>query len=60
MDGLTKTAVILANIGAINWGLDTLGYNVVDMILGAGSTLAMVVYYLVAVSGIYALVKVFK
>ncbi len=59
MDGLTKTAVILANIGAINWGLTTLGFNVVELILGVG-LLAQIVYYVIAVSGIYALYTVFK
>lgn len=58
MKGLLKAAVILANIGAINWGLTTLGYNLVDMLLGAG-VIAQIVYYVIAVSGIYALYTVF-
>lgn len=60
MNGWTKVALILANIGALNWGLDTLGFNVVDVILGAGSVLSQIVYYLVAICGIFGLYKVLK
>ncbi len=54
-----KTALVLAAIGAINWGLAELNFNVVDLILGSG-TIASIVYYVVGLCGIYALVKAFK
>lgn len=55
-----KTALILAAIGAINWGLNELGWNAVDKILGFVDWLPMVVYYVVALCGIYALIQAFK
>lgn len=56
-----KTAMTLAAIGAINWGLTVLGYNAVEMLLGwAGMMVVNVVYALVAVSGLYTLYLIFK
>ena len=56
-----KTALVLAAIGAINWGLNELGWNAVTGLLGwAGDTVVMIVYYLVGLCGVYALVKAFK
>ena len=55
-----KVALILAAIGAINWGLNELGWNLVDNLLGFVSWLPMAVYYLIALCGIYALIKAFK
>ena len=62
MKGLDKTAFILANIGAINWGLNALGWNAVDKLIGswAGATIAMIVYYIIALCGIWGLVKIFS
>jgi uncharacterized membrane protein YuzA (DUF378 family) len=61
MTWYSKTALVLANIGAINWGLDALGWNAVEKLIGswAGATVELIVYYLVALCGIYALYKVF-
>ncbi|MEK6757596.1 MAG: DUF378 domain-containing protein [Nanoarchaeota archaeon] len=55
-----KIALVLANIGAINWGLDELGYNVVDLLLGSVPILVTIIYYVIAVCGIWGLVKLFK
>jgi len=61
MEGLYKTALVLTAIGAINWGLTELGWNLVDKLIGSWSGLvASIVYYLVGLSGIWALVKIFK
>lgn len=49
---LNKIAFVLVIVGALNWGLTAFGYNLVDMIFGMGSTIAMVVYVLVAVSAL--------
>lgn len=46
-------AFILVIIGGLNWGLAAIGYNVVDMILGMGSTISQLVYILVGLSAIY-------
>lgn len=61
MTWYAKTALTLSAIGAINWGLDKLGWNAVDKLVGSWSTgTATAVYYIVALCGIYALVKVYK
>lgn len=54
---LNKIAFVLVIVGGLNWGLHAFGYNLVDMIFGMGSTIAMIVYVLVALS---ALVLVFN
>ena len=48
-------AFLLAMVGAINWGLTALGFNVVNMILGGVPAVEMVVYLLVGASGVYIL-----
>ena len=61
MSGWTKTALVLANIGALNWGLNELGWNAVPGLLGwAGDVTVMMVYYIVALCGLYGLYAVFK
>lgn len=56
-----KTAMVLAAIGAINWGLAELGWNAVPGLLGwAGDVTVMIVYYIIALCGIWALVKAFQ
>jgi uncharacterized membrane protein YuzA (DUF378 family) len=56
-----KTALVLANIGAINWGLAQLNWDAVAKLVGSWSPgTATVVYYLVAVCGLYGLFAVFK
>jgi len=56
-----KTALVLAAIGAINWGLNEIGWNAVDALVGSWSAgIASVVYYLVGICGIYALYKAFQ
>ena len=44
----------LVIIGALNWGLVAIGYNLVSWILGVG-TLARIVYGLVGLAGLYKL-----
>jgi len=53
--------MILAAIGAINWGLTVLGWNAVELLLGwAGTIVVNLVYAIVAISGVYSLFLVFK
>ena len=56
MKTLHIVAFVLLIVGGLNWGLSAIGYNVVDMLLGAGSTLAQVVYMLVGLSALLILV----
>jgi uncharacterized membrane protein YuzA (DUF378 family) len=55
-----KTALILAAIGAINWGLTELGFNLVSAIFDSWAPIiATIVYYLVGISGLVVLIKLF-
>jgi uncharacterized membrane protein YuzA (DUF378 family) len=61
MSWYEKTALILVAIGAINWGLVQLGWNAVDSLIGSWSPgLAIVIYWIVALCGVWALVKALK
>ena len=54
-------AAILVVIGALNWGLVGLfELNIVESIFGSIAWLATVVYVLVALAGIWVLIKLFK
>ena len=53
MKTVEMVAFWLVVVGAVNWGLAALGFNVVDMLLGVDSMLAKVVYLLVGASGVY-------
>jgi uncharacterized membrane protein YuzA (DUF378 family) len=61
MDTLTKTAVVLANIGAINWGLVAMNFNLVEWLANLVTlpALATIIYALVGISGVYCLAKLF-
>lgn len=54
MKALHAIAFILVVVGALNWGLvGAAGWNLVDMLLGAGSMLSKIVYVVVGVSGLF-------
>lgn len=55
-----KIILILAAIGAINWGLAAFGYDLVDLILGSIPTVATIVYVVIGLCGIWALIKILK
>lgn len=57
LDNVVKTLVI---VGAINWGLHAYDWNIVDKVLGLGSTPAMVVYVLVGLAGLKMLYDTFN
>lgn len=59
MNALTKVAVVLANIGAINWGLAAIGPKVELVHYLSIPWLITTVYALVGISGLYCLVKMF-
>ena len=58
-------AFILLAVGGLNWGLIGLGWlvgnganwNVVEMVLGAGSTLSGIVYILVGLSAVWLAIE---
>ena len=55
-----KTALVLANVGAINWGLFALSPKAELIQYLSVSWLITLVYALVGISGLYALFKVFQ
>jgi len=55
-----KFGILIASIGALNWGATALGFNVVEKFLGAIPYGPMAVYLLVGLSGIAALLALFK
>ena len=56
MKALHMVAFILLVVGGLNWLLVAFDYNLVDMVLGAGSTGAMIVYVLVGLSAIWEVI----
>lgn len=62
MKAWVKVALVLANVGAINLGLNELGWNAVDnlVVSWAGSSIGMLIYLLIGVCGIVGLYKVFN
>ena len=59
MDGLTKTAVVLANIGAINWGLVAISEKAELIQYLQVGWLITTVYAIIGLSGLYCLAKLF-
>jgi uncharacterized protein len=53
MKSLHMVAFVLVVVGAVNWGLTALGWNVVEMILGGWPMVLKVVYILVGLSGLH-------
>ena len=58
MTNIDWVATILVLVGALNWGLVAIGFNLVEAILGV-STLAKIVYGIVGISALYSAYKLF-
>lgn len=53
MNALYKTALVLAIIGCVNWGLvGIMNFNLVEFLFGDGTILTRVVYVIVAIAGL--------
>ncbi len=60
MSGLSKTALALVIVGALNWLLVGLfNFDLVATLFGQGSALARIVYVLVGLAGIYCISLLF-
>ncbi len=56
MNTLYKTALAIAIVGCINWGLvGIFNFNLVEFLFGDATILTRIVYILVAISGIITL-----
>jgi uncharacterized protein len=61
MNGLSWVTRILVVVGALNWGLvGAFNFNLVDTIFGSLPTIAMIIYILVGLSGLWELIALFK
>ncbi len=56
MKSLHKVAYILLVVGGLNWGLEALGFNLVNMLVGSWPMVERLVYLLVGVSAVYEVV----
>ena len=55
-----KVVKLIASIGALNWGLVAFGHlNLVERLLGAGSTASQVAYGVVGLAGAMGIVSLF-
>jgi uncharacterized membrane protein YuzA (DUF378 family) len=55
MNSLMMLSWVLVTVGALNWGLVGLvNINLVESLLGTGTTLTNIVYILVGLSGLYS------
>jgi uncharacterized membrane protein YuzA (DUF378 family) len=53
MNTLYKTALLIAIVGCLNWGLvGILNFNLVEFLFGDGALLTRIVYVLVMVAGL--------
>ncbi len=55
MKSLHKVTYILLVVGGLNWGLEALGFNLVNMLVGSWPMVERLVYLLVGVSAVYEL-----
>jgi len=53
---LHTVAFILLIVGGLNWGLEAIGFNVVNLILGSWPIVEKLVYILVGLAAIYEVV----
>jgi uncharacterized membrane protein YuzA (DUF378 family) len=66
MNAFTKTLIIIASIGALNWGLiGFFNFNLVDAIFGGGSheetsIVSRIIYAIVGVAGLATLLTLPK
>lgn len=53
MNTLYKTALLIAIVGCLNWGLvGIFNFNLVEFLFGDGTLLTRIVYVLVLISGL--------
>lgn len=57
MSTLDWVVNILVIVGALNWGLAALGYNLVTLLFGSIPMLVTLVYALIGLSGLYLIYK---
>ena len=56
MKSLHMVTFILLVVGGLNWGLEAINYNLVNMLVGSWPMVENLVYILVALSAVHQLV----
>jgi uncharacterized membrane protein YuzA (DUF378 family) len=59
MNALDWTALVLVLVGALNWGLVALQWNLVEALFGAGA-LTRIVYGAVGIAALYSIYSLYK
>ncbi len=54
-----KTALVIAALGAINWGLAAFDWGLVDKLLGGFPLVVKIIYVIIALCGLYAIYLAF-
>ena len=60
MGAVDWIARILVIIGALSWGLVSFWDDIVGVLFGPGSIIAIIVYALIGLSGLWELIKLFR
>ncbi|MDZ4690268.1 DUF378 domain-containing protein [Terricaulis sp.] len=60
MKAINLITLLLIIIGGINWGLEALGYNLVEALFGADTGVAKIIYGLVGLSALWQLTPFVK
>ena len=60
MATVSQIAKLLVVVGGLNWGTTALGYNVVNILVGAAPALEKTVYLLVGIATLYVLYEMMK
>ena len=53
-------AFALVIIGGINWGLTGFGFNLVEMLTGAGTIVTSIIYWIVGLAALYLIYYIIK
>jgi len=60
MNGIDKTAKVIAALGAVDLGLMAFDFELVGSVLDSTGIVAKIIFGIVGLAGIWALVKIFK
>lgn len=59
-NALDLIALILVIIGGLNLGIAGFGYNVIESLLGAGSLITNIIYWLIGLAALYSIYMAVK
>ncbi len=59
-NALDLIALVLVIIGGLNLGIAGFGYNVIEKLLGAGSLITNIIYWLIGLAALYSIYMAVK